>query len=261
MTYFLGVDIGSACSKSLIIRGDDILGTYECPSGGNFRATAEKVRRELLSRVGVSPEEVSRTVATGYGARRVAYADKKVTDMTCQGRGVFHLFPPVRTIVDVGDISAKAIKIDERGNLVNFLSSGKCAGGSGRILKVMAKVLQVDLADLGKLSQKAAKRAEFSTGCAVFAETEAISRIAEGVSREDLLAGLHWALASQLNGLAERVGIEREYALVGGGARDEGLVEALEEINGFRIIVPPEPQMTCALGAALVARDDYYSEK
>ncbi|MBW2065048.1 MAG: 2-hydroxyglutaryl-CoA dehydratase [Deltaproteobacteria bacterium] len=261
MTYFLGVDVGSACSKSVIIEGDEILGGYECPSGGDFRTTAEKVRTGLLSKVGVSSEDVSGTVATGYGAGRVLYAAKRVTDMTCQGRGVFHLFPSVRTIVDVGDISAKAIRVDDRGNLVNFLNSGKCAGGSGRILKVMAKVLQIDLEDLGKLSHKAAKRAEFSTGCAVFAETEAISRIAEGVSKEDLLAGLHWALASQLNSLAERIGIEREYALVGGGAKDEGLVEALEEINRFRIIVPPEPQMTCALGAALVARDDYYSEK
>ena len=119
-------------------------------------------------------------------------------------------------------------------------------------MQKIASVLQVKLSDIGKLSLRSKKRIDFHTGCAVFAETEAISRVAEGTTTEDLLAGIHRALASQINSLADRVGIEREYALVGGGAKDIGLVKAVEEIVGFNIVVPSEPQMTAALGAAVI---------
>jgi predicted CoA-substrate-specific enzyme activase len=143
--------------------------------------------------------------------------------------------------------------MDEKGNLQNFLLSGKCAGGSARILKVVAKVLQLKVEDLGELALRSKKKVEFNTGCAVFAESEAISRIAEGVTKEDLLAGIHRALAAQLNALAVRLGIEPDYALVGGGASNAGLVKALEAMSGFPIVVPPAPHMTAALGAALIA--------
>jgi len=120
---------------------------------------------------------------------------------------------------------------------------------------VIAKVLQLKVEDIGALSLQSQKGIDFNTGCAVFAETEAISRIAEGVAKEDLLAGIHRALAAQINSLAERVGIERDFGLVGGGARDIGLVKAVEAIVGFDIIVPPEPHLTAALGAAVIARE------
>jgi predicted CoA-substrate-specific enzyme activase len=138
----------------------------------------------------------------------------------------------------------------------NFLLSGKCAGGSGRILQVIAKVLQVKVEEIGELSLKSKKRVEFNTGCAVFAESEAISRLAEGVTKEDLLAGLHRALAAQINSLAERIGVEQDVAMVGGGARDSGLVQALREMRGHDILVPPRPHMTAALGAALIALEN-----
>jgi predicted CoA-substrate-specific enzyme activase len=135
----------------------------------------------------------------------------------------------------------------------HFLLSGKCAGGSGRILQVIAKVLHLRVEEIGKLSLKSKKRVEFNTGCAVFAESEAISRLSQEVAKEDLLAGIHRALAAQINSLAERIGVEREVAMVGGGARDVGLVRALKEERGHDILIPPEPHMTAALGAALIA--------
>jgi len=145
--------------------------------------------------------------------------------------------------------------MDNQGNINNFILSGKCAGGSGRILQIISKVLQVKLDDIGELSLRSKKRVDFSTGCAVFSESEAISRIAEGARKEDLLAGLHRSLASQINSLIERVGPEMDMAMVGGGAKDIGLVEALKEIRGHKILVPSMPQMIGALGAALIAKD------
>jgi len=252
MTCVMGIDIGSAFSKGLIMCDGKITGSYVIPSGGNYRHTAGKVKEELFSMSGLCVGDIAYTIATGYGSKNVNFADDTLTDISCHSRGVFYLFPTVKTIVDVGDLFSKALRIDETGNSINFLLSGKCAGGSARILQKIANVLQVELSDIGELSLRSKKRIDFHTGCAVFAETEAISRVAEGTTTEDLLAGIHRALASQINSLADRVGIEREYALTGGGAKDIGLVKAVEEIVGFNIVVPSEPQMTAALGAAVI---------
>ena len=251
--FALGIDMGSAWSKGILMRDRNIMGSYSCPSGGDLKSTAEKVRLELFSRAGLKIQEPCLTVSTGFGAKNVPFADRSLSDVSCQAKGVFHLFPSVRTVVDVGDLYSKAFRMDQNGNLLNFLLSGKCAGGSARALTVIAKVLQLRVEDMGELSLKSTKRVEFNTGCAVFAESEAISRIAEGVAKEDLLAGLHRALAAQLNALAERLGIEEDYALVGGAAKNDGLVKALKEINHFDIVVPPDPHLTGALGAALIA--------
>ena len=252
MTCTMGIDIGSAFSKGLIICDRKIVGSYITPSGGNYRLTANKVKEELLSISSLCEGDISYSIATGYGSKNVDFADDSLTDISCHSRGVFYLFPTVKTIVDVGDLFSKAFRIDETGNPVNFLLSGKCAGGSARILQKIANVLQVEINTIGELSLRSKKRIDFHTGCAVFAETEAISRVAEGTATEDLLAGIHRALASQINSLADRVGIERDYALVGGGAKDIGLVKAIEEIVGFNVVVPVKPQMTAALGAAVI---------
>jgi predicted CoA-substrate-specific enzyme activase len=254
MPFVLGIDVGSAFSKGLLMREEEVMGSLVVPSGGDYRRTADTIRDNLLSMTGIPSKDISYTIATGYGAKNVGFAQEMVTDITCHGKGIFFLSPAVRTAVDVGDLFSKAFHIDGRGNLLNFLLSGKCAGGSARILQVIAKVLQVKIEEIGDLSLRSSKRVDFNTGCAVFSETEAVSRIAEGAKKEDLLAGIHRALAAQIQGLAERVGLEREYALVGGGALDKGLVSAVEEIMGFDVIVPDEPQLTAALGAAILAK-------
>jgi (R)-2-hydroxyacyl-CoA dehydratese activating ATPase len=255
MAYVLGIDIGSVYSKGVLLDGERLMGSLMCPSGGNFKLTADALRQTLLQGANLSPGSIARTVATGYGAQQVTYADETKSDLSCHGKGVISLLPSVRTVIDIGDLYSKVFRLDEAGHVVQFVLSGKCAGGSGRLLQVISKVLQVKVEEIGELSMKSKKRIDFSTGCVVFAESEAVSRIAEGASREDLLAGIHRALAAQLNSLAERVGVEMDLALVGGGARDTGLVKAVEEIRGYRVLVPAEPALTAALGAALVAAE------
>ena len=255
MSFVLGIDIGSASSKGIALGDQGPLASFECPSGGDFKLTADRIRRALLTQAGLSAEKISRTVATGYGSKLVPFADDIKSDITCHARGVSSLLHSVRTVIDVGDLYTKVFRIDGNGNVHRFLLSGKCAGGSGRILQVMAKVLQVKVEEIGELSLKSEKRIEFNTGCAVFAESEAISRISQEVKKEDVLAGIHRALAAQINSLVERLGVDPEVAGVGGGARDAGLVHALMEIRGHDILVPPGPQMTAALGAALIAME------
>ena len=255
MTYMLGIDIGSAFSKGIISHDKKALASFLTPSGADYKLTADKVKKGLLADTGLTSSDIAFTVATGYGSKTVGFADHIATDISCHSRGISYLFPSVRTVIDVGDLYSKTFRIDENGNLLNFLLSGKCAGGSGRMLQVIAKVLRVKLEDIGGLSLKSKKRVDFGTGCVVFAESEAVSRVAEGVSKEDLLAGIHRALSGQLKSLAERIGIEKDFALVGGGARDKGLVQAMQETMDFKIIVPPEPHLTAALGATIIATE------
>ena len=253
MAFVLGIDIGSASSKGIALSDHKPLSSFDCPSGGDFKLTSERVREELLSQAGISKGDISRTVATGFGSKSVTFADEVKPDIVCHGKGVFSLLPSVKTVIDVGDLYTRVLRIDGNGSVHDFLLSGKCAGGSGRILQVIAKVLQVKVEEIGDLSLKSKKRVEFNTGCAVFAESEAISRLSQEVKKEDLLAGIHRALGAQIDSLAERMGVELDVAMVGGGARDVGLVQALKEIRGHDILVPQNPHMTAALGAAIIA--------
>jgi len=253
--YLSGVDIGTASSKAVIIDDHKIVSSCVIPSGGNYRLSAENVMEQALTGAKLSMDDIRHIVATGYGAAKVPFSSREVSDITCDGRAVSFLFPSVRTVVDVGALFSKAFRLDQSKTVAKFLYSGKCAGGCSKILQVIARVLQVDLEDIGQLSLKSQNRVEFNAGCAVFMETEAVSRVAEGTSKEDLLAGVHRALAAQIHSLAERVGIEEDYALIGGGAKDIGLVKAVEEVAGLKITVPEKPQLMTAFGAALIAGD------
>lgn len=223
------------------------------PSGGNYRLVAAEVLKEALSRARLPASSIKYTVATGYGAASVAAAGDTGHEITCGARAVSCLFPSVRTVVDLGAQFSRVFRVDGEGRAAAFVLSEKCAGGSGRFLQVMARMLQIDLSEIGPLSLASRQRIDFATGCAVFAESETVSRIAEGARKEDILAAVHRAISAKVANLVERVGPEPDFALIGGGARDIGLVKSLEEKLGAGLIVPDEPQIMAALGAALLA--------
>ena len=253
MVYVAGIDIGSAFSKAVVMAKNEIISYHVMPSGGNYKLAASEVAGKSLAKAKLSFKDIDYTVATGYGAANVSFANQAATDISCLARGVYYLFPSARTAIDIGGQFTKVFKLDDRGKATAFLMSEKCAAGSGRFLQVIAKVLQIDLKDIGELSLKSKHSVDFNTGCAVFAESEAVSRIAEGVAKEDILAGLHRTLAAKVQTMVERMGIEPDCALVGGGAKDIGLVKSIEERLACRLLVPEEPQIVAALGAALLA--------
>lgn len=261
MGLFLGIDIGSATTKGVITQNGRILAHHLLPSGGDYRMAARKVEEELLNKVGIPRERIACTVATGRGANSVPFANHRVADIICCARGINSLFPSARTVIDIADQSSQVIRIDHEGKVVNFVATEKCAAGSGRFLQIIANVLRIDLKDIGPLSLQSENPVSFTTGCAVFGETEAISRVAEGNSKEDILAGVHRALAEKVTALVERLGLERECAIVGGGALDIGLVQAIEEKLNTRLLVPPHPQLIAALGAAILAAEKCRSKE
>jgi len=226
VAWFMGIDIGSATSKGVITKGGDFLAYHVLPSGTNYRTAAQRLRGELLAKLSLSPREIAYIIATGRGANNVLFADQEVSDISCCARGINSIFPSVRTVIDVEDQSSQVIGVDEEGWVTNFAVSEKCAAGSGRFLQVIANVLRVDLKDVGTLSLRSENPIAFTTGCAVFGETEAISRVAEGISKEDILAGVHEALADKICALAERVGLKEQCAISG------PLIRELIKISG-----------------------------
>lgn len=256
MVYTLGVDIGSVFSKAVICVDQEIKAYAILPSGGNFKEASQRVIEDALNKAHISMEEISLTIATGYGAQNISSSSSVITDISCIGKGIINIFPRVRTILDIGGQFSKVIKMDEDGRIINFILNEKCAGGSGRFLQVIAHLLHIDIEEIGPLSLKSQSPVNFNTGCAVFAESEAISRISEGASKEDILAGVHRAMAFKIINLVERAGLVNDCALTGGGAKDVGLVKMLEEGLGMPIFVSKEPQIVAAFGAALIAQEN-----
>ncbi len=255
MTWFMGIDIGSGTSKGVITEDGKLKAYQLLPSGINYRATAQRLRDELLAQAGLSPEDIAYTVATGHGADSIHFNDEQVADIRCCARGINSTFPSVKTVIDIQGTSTQVIRLNEKGQVINFVVSEKCAAGSGRFLDVIANVLRIDLKDIGHLSLKSKEPVTFTTGCAVFGESEAISRVAEGASKEDILAGVHKALANKASSLVDRVGLEKDCAISGGGALNAGLVKSVEEKLGIKLLVPPQPQFVTALGAAIIAEE------
>jgi predicted CoA-substrate-specific enzyme activase len=193
-------------------------------------------------------------VATGYGRINVPFADKQITEISCHARGVAYLLPEARTVIDIGGQDSKGIKLKE-GRAVDFVMNDKCAAGTGRFLEVTAEGLGVKLEDMGKLSLTAKNKVEIGSTCTVFAAQEVVAKLVEGVPLPDIIAGLHEAIAARIYSMVRRLKIEREVALTGGGAKNIGLVKALEARLGFPVLVPPEPLLTGAIGAALLGKD------
>ena len=253
-----GIDVGSLSIKAvLLVNNEKVLGYSILSTKPGIKELAQVAFNQALESAHLSKGDIDYIVSTGYGRRLVSFSNSEVTEITCHGRGSYWLCPEVRTIIDIGGQDSKAIKVDSRGFIANFVMNDKCAAGTGRFLEVMAHALEVKLEDMGKISLQAEKSLDVSSTCTVFAESEVISLIAEGYSKENIIAGLHLAVAKRTVGLVERVGIAEKVAMTGGVAKNIAVVKAIESLLGVTLFIPEEPQIVGALGAALVAADKY----
>lgn len=253
--YFAGVDIGSTMTKVVImsdVKETSLIG----PTGPEHRKLANRVMEQALDQAGISFGDVTYVVATGYGRINVPFADKQITEITCHAKGLSSLLPSARTVVDIGGQDSKGIRV-ENGKVVDFVMNDKCAAGTGRFLEIIAEALGVPLEKLGELSLTAEKPAVIGNMCTVFAEQEVISQLANGEPVPNLIAGIHQAIAARIFSLVNKLKIKPEVAITGGGAKNIGLVKALEAKFGRPVLVAGEPLITGALGAALIGREMY----
>ncbi len=251
--YTMGIDVGSASSKIVILKDGDEIVVSDVVQAGTGTSGPKRVLEETFEKVSLTLDDMDYIVATGYGRNSVAYANKQISEITCHGRGIAYLVPDARTIIDIGGQDAKAIQLDKNGVIQKFAMNDKCAAGTGRFLEVMSRVLEIKLDDMADAHFKADAPAAVSSTCTVFAESEVISLLSQGVALNNIVAGVHKSIASKACSLAYRIGLEEKVVMCGGVAQDMGVVDAIEQELKCKVTVAPNPQITGALGAALLA--------
>ena len=251
--HTVGIDIGSITSKAVLMKNGEILASRILFTGYSVETVGKKVFNDVLADAGLSPEAVGRIVATGYGRKGVFMAHESLTEILCHGAGAYYQNPEIRFIIDIGGQDSKAILLDDKGRVKNFSMNDKCAAGTGRFLEIMARAMEVNLEALGDLSLQADQPAKISSLCTVFAESEVISLISKGMTRENIIAGIHESIGARVAAMAKRVGLRGPVMMTGGVAKNIGVVKALEEKLGLPIEVSPYAQVNGAIGAAYLA--------
>lgn len=253
-TYVAGIDSGSTSTDVVILNPDaTIKATAIIPTGGGAQKSAEACLREALGQAGIGEHEVRSIVTTGYGRAYIDAGDDSVTEITCHAKGAHYLNPQVRTIIDIGGQDNKVIRVDADGHVENFAMNDKCAAGTGRFLEMMARALQISLADMSKMGLSWDEDITISSMCSVFAESEVVSLVAQNKAVPDIVHGLDNSVASKIGALVRRVGSEGEYMMTGGVAQNAGVVRAIEEKLGAQLFISDKAQLCGALGAALFA--------
>ncbi|MDD5057560.1 MAG: acyl-CoA dehydratase activase [Sideroxydans sp.] len=266
MKYFAGIDVGSTAIKVAVVNEDgQISGVHVTPSGSLFHKNSTDALHALLNKLSLQRDDIHYLIATGYGRKLFKEADDSISEITANAIGAFETgkaLGGVRTIINIGGQDSKAIQIDSNGHVVNFAMNDKCAAGTGRFLDVAARNLELDLEALGDMHFQAdVAPLTINSTCTVFAESEIIGLLAKGHGKAEIIAGIHYSIASRTVRLAKRVGIEDRVYFDGGPALNKGLVAALQDELGRELVIPEHPQTTTAFGAAILARNEFFAEQ
>jgi len=255
--FTCGIDVGSVSAEAVIIEKKDnknrICAYIIAPTGGDSKEAALSVFSSALSKANLAKQQIESVVATGYGRQNIPFANKNITEITCHARGVVDFFPQTRTVIDIGGQDSKVIKLDPDGNPLDFLMNDKCAAGTGRFLEVMSKALDINLESFAEIFRKTKDKVDISSTCTVFAESEIVSLIGHGVDKNKIIKGLVYSITNRIISMVERIGLEEPVCMTGGVAKNLAVIDALSEKLEVKIYVPGEPQITGALGAAILA--------
>lgn len=262
MDYSAGIDVGSTQTKALLLdESRAIVARSLINTGADVKRAGQRALDVVLTESHVPREKIRFVVGTGYGRYKIEAGDTQVTEISCHARGAHMLFPGTRTVIDMGGQDTKAIKVGPEGDVVDFCMNDKCAAGTGRFLSGAAEVLGLTLDEIGGISLRGTKPIRLTSVCTVFVESDILSYLAQKKSVEDILAGVHLAIATRTVGLVRRTGIEDEVTFTGGVARNVGMVNALEKKLGTSLNTSPDAQFIGALGAALFALDHVLADK
>ena len=258
-----GIDAGSRAIKVVIVDNTNlqVVGKGLADQGVEQDRLSSELFHRVLDDSGVNRDDVAAIVATGYGRNAVSIADTTITEITCHAVGVHHLVPEAMTVIDIGGQDSKLLRLDASGKVQDFAMNDRCAAGTGRFLEVVAQRLGVELESLGSMASRSRNPAAISSMCVVFAETEIIGLLASGTAGEDIVAGVQAAIAARIIGMAGR-NVNPPILFTGGVAMISGMDAALKAALGQPVAISPDPQMTGALGAAILASDRnfYYTD-
>ena len=251
-----GIDVGSVSTQAVIMLDGELYAFSNMRTGSDSPNSAMNAINWALENTGMKLEDITYTVGTGYGRVNVPFADKTVTEIACHARGANYMYgPTVRTVLDMGGQDCKAIRCDEKGKVISFLMNDKCAAGTGRGMEVFANLLAVSVEDVGEMSlQVEEEPPPVSSTCVVFAKTEATGLLRAGWPKERVLAAYCSAMAHRVVSLLERNGVDKDFAITGGIAKNVGVVSRLEKELNLKALKPRfDTQIAGALGAALFA--------
>jgi benzoyl-CoA reductase subunit D len=251
-----GIDCGAKNVRALILKDGQIVGKALEPAGMDTKSAATKAFDTALNEAGLTRDQVQHVIATGSGKDEVSFKTGIVTDVGASARGAVHLFPEVRTVIDVGAEEGRAIRVDASGKVLDFAINEKCAAGAGAFTEAMARALDVKLDELGPLSLQSTKSIPMNAQCAVFAESEVVSLVHAKTPKPDMAKAIHDAISDRITSMVRRVGMEEKIALVGGVARNVGFVKSLETDLNTQVLIPDAPQFVGAMGAAIAATDN-----
>jgi len=249
-----GVDCGARNTKTVIMDDGKIIGKAKVPTGFDQKKAVNESLQKAIEAARINREDIERIGGTGSGRNSVEMADTKVNDIKAMARAANYFFPNCRTVSDVGAEEGRAVKIDERGNVVDFAVNEKCAAGAGAFIEAMARALQVTMDEMGPLCLQSEKEIPINAHCVIFAESEVVGLIHAQTAKPDICKAIHDAMASRIASLIRRVGVSEDVALIGGAGRNSGFVDAMKrELKLEKIFIPDEPEYGAAVGAALVA--------
>ena len=255
-----GVDVGSVGSKAAVMLDGELYAYSAMRTGGVSEATAVKVMNWAIEETGLELGDLHYVVGTGYGRVNVPFAKRTITEIACHARGAHYIYgPTVRTVLDIGGQDCKAIRCDERGKVLSFLMNDKCAAGTGRGLEVFADLVSVPIQDLGKVSLSVDEEPEpVSNTCVIFAKAESLALLRQGWPKERVAAAYHAAMADRIVDLLMRVGVEKDFVVTGGVAKNAGVIERVERLLSIKSLKPNiDPILAGSLGAALFAKALY----
>lgn len=251
---FIGIDLGSVATKGVLIKDNNFYWTL-VPTGWNPKEAGEKVVSELLNQLDISIDQVKAIVGTGYGRISLPLLSKKVTEIACHAKGNHFLFPELDLVIDIGGQDSKIIKLSKEGKVQDFIMNDKCAAGTGRFLQGVCGVLNCSLDELGTWALEVSNPIHINSMCAVFAESEIIGLLAQGVEKEQIAAGVLESICIRVASMAQRVGAYKKVAFSGGLALLPGFSMRLSNHLKAQVDQGPNPQIVGALGAALLAAD------
>jgi len=258
-----GVDIGSVGSKAVVMLDGELYAYSVMRTGGVSEETAIRVMNSAFEGTGLKTDNVHYVVGTGYGRVNVPLAKRTITEIACHARGAHYIYgPTVRTVLDIGGQDCKAIRCDEKGKVMSFLMNDKCAAGTGRGLEVFADLIRVPIEELGKTSLNITEEpTPVSNTCVIFAKAESVALLRQGWPKEKVAAAYHLAMVDRIIDLLTKVGIEKDFVITGGVAKNIGIVSRLEKKLGIKPLEPKlDPILAGAMGAALFAKALYEKE-
>ncbi|MDY6834601.1 MAG: acyl-CoA dehydratase activase [Chloroflexota bacterium] len=250
----VGIDIGSLNTKAVVLQDNKIISWSLVPTGESTSEAAQAALDDVLKKSELS-NKVNHVAATGAGKKEATCANSQATEIICEAKGARFLNPEVGGLIDIGAESCRVVKCDPDGSVADFALNDKCASGTGIFLDAMAKALEVDVKDMGPLSLQSTVDVNITSTCVVFAESEVVSQIHRRVNKVDILKGIHKSIAARVLGQTNRLQLDGDILLAGGVAQNIGVVTCLQEMMKSKLIVPDNPQLLGALGAAIIAKE------